>query len=216
MTLKDIIAKVTKGEALTEEDKALLAGLDIDKLTNDAAAAARRKSEQRAAELEAQAQAAEKKAADAEAKLQAAGNAGKTELQKLQADFSTAAKQLENLQAQVAKSEGEKAQLMRKQALADIRRARGIQFADGLDHSMLENSFTAALDGADLADEAVVKLKVTTWAAMNKAAILDQSGHGAGGQPRVGNDSTAESKRKSIEDMTPEQRQADMKKKNLV
>ena len=40
-----------------------------------------------------------------------------------------------------------------------------------------------------------------------KAGHGHESLHGAGGQPRVGNEATAENKRKSIEDMTPEQRQ---------
>jgi hypothetical protein len=217
MTYKDIAAKIAKNEALTDEERKFLADYDPDKAANDAAAAARRKAEQKAEEAEARLKAAEEKAAQAEAKLAAAGNAGKSEIERLRADFAEAAKKLAGLQEQVQRGETEKAALIRRQTLGEIRRKAGIQFANGLDHGMLERSFEGAFEGVtDLADENVVKLKLGTWAAMNKAAILDQSGHGSGGTPHTPAGAPLGLDGKPVEQMTAEERRADLHKRGIT
>ena len=215
-TVKEIISKVNKGEALTAEEKATLAGYDPDEATNAAAAAARRKSEAAAAEIQTKLAAAESKAAELEAKLADSAGKGKSEIDKLRADFASAAAKVAALESKVTQTEQARGALERKQTLGAIRSKAAIQFAPGLDQTMLEDSFARALDGADLADENVVKLKVSTWATMNKAAILDTTGHGSGSASHTGADDATATQRKTIQDMTPDQRAADLHKKKIV
>ena len=216
MTFKETLAKILKGEALTDDDKKIVAEYDPDASANAAAAAARRKSEAAAAELQAKLTAAETKASEAEAKLAESAGKGKSEIERLRADFAAAAAKVTDLETKVTKAEKARGALERKQAMQAIRAKAAIQFAPGLDQSMLEDSFARALEGADLADENVVKLKVSTWATMNKAAILDTTGHGSGSPAHTGAEEAAAHNHKTIEDMTVEQRAADMKKKKLV
>lgn len=191
MKLKDILAKVAKGEDLTDAEKQFLAEHDPDKAVNDAAAAARRKAEEKATALEKERDEVQKKIDEMQSKLDAAQNAGKTDLEKAQNQISQLSKQFSDLQGKLQATEQEKTAMQRNQKLSDVRRQAGIQFVEGLDHGMLEKSFAAAFEGVDgLDDENVVKLKVDTWKAMNKAAILDSTGHGAGSTPHVGGGGT--------------------------
>ena len=164
-TVKEILSKVNKGETLTAEEKTFLAAYDPDEATNAAAAAARRKSEAAAADLQSKLAEANAKAADLEAKLAESAGKGKSEIEKLRADFASAAAKVTALETKVTQGENERTALLRKQTLSAIRAKESIQFAPGLDQTMLDESFARALDGADLADENVVKLKVSTWAA---------------------------------------------------
>lgn len=215
MKLKDILAKVAKGEALTDEEKKFLAEHDPDKAANDIAAAARRKAEEKAAAIEAERDTLKKQFEELQSKLDGAANAGKSDLEKAQAQIAGLSKQLNDLNARVQTTEKEKATLQRNQKLTDLRRTAGIQFVQGLDQGMLERSFASAFDGVDsLDDENVAKTKIETWKAMNKAAILDASGHGAGSPPHVGGDALARAK--TIEQMTPAERKADLKKSGII
>lgn len=187
MKLKDILAKVAKGEALTDEEKQFLASHDPDKAVNDAAAAARRKAEELAAALEKEKQDLAKKLQEIEAKLAEKDNAGKSDVEKAQAQIAELSKQMKTLQAQAESAKAENVALQRNQSLGEIRRKAGIQFVEGLDQAMLDRSFASAFEGIDnLSDETIINQKVATWKAMNKAALLDTTGHGSGGNPHVG------------------------------
>jgi len=192
MKLKDILAKVAKGEALTDEEKKFLADHDPEKAANDIAAAARRKAEEKAAALEKEREDLNKKLEEMQGKLDHAANAGKTDLEKAQGQIAGLSKQLNDLQTKIQSTEQEKAGMLRNQRLSELRREAGIQFVGGLDQKMLERSFAGAFEGVDnLDDENVIKVKVDTWKAMNKAAILDASGGGAGSPPHVGGRETS-------------------------
>ncbi len=187
MKLKDILARAAKGEDLTDAEKAFLAEYDPDKATNDVAAAARRAAEKKLAEAEKARSALAEQVAEIQAKLDNAADAGKSELEKAQGQIAGLSKKVGELTKQVDAARKEKANMERDQRLASIRTEAGIQFVDGLDHGMLARSFASAFDGVDgLEDENVIKAKVDTWKAMNKAAILDASGHGGGSKPHVG------------------------------
>jgi hypothetical protein len=215
MSIKDLINKALKGEALSDADKATLGEYDPDAALNAAAAASRRKAEEQAA-ASAKALEDERKAHQAtKDQIADAANKGKTETERLRADLASAAGKITDLEGRFTRSETEKAALVRRQALQQVRTAAGIQFAPGLDHGMLEESFTRALEGVDLGDANVVKLKVGTWATMNKAAILDTTGHGSGAPPRSA-DEAAAARNRDIDSMTPAQRAADLRKKGLA
>jgi len=69
-----------------------------------------------------------------------------------------------------------------------------------------------------LSNEDVIKVKVDTWKAMNKAAILDTSGGGAGGNPHNGTRGTIQrgAGGKAIEEMTADERAQDLVKSGLL
>ena len=216
MKLKDILVKVAKGETLTDAEKQFIVDHDPDEVANNAAAAARRKAEEKAAALEKERDDVKKQITDLQSKLDGASNAGKSELEKAQSQIAALSKQFGELQTKLQTTEQEKTQMQRGQRLAELRRSAGIQFIGGLDHGMLEKSFASAFEGVDNLDDAnIAKIKVDTWRTMNKAAILDASGHGAGSVPHVAGDGAAE-RTKKIEEMTPAERKADLKKSGII
>ena len=119
MTIKDILAKLVKGETLTAEELAFLKGYDPQKDIDSAAAAARKKSEADAAKAVQDLAAAQQQLKDAQTKLDEAGSKGKTDLQKLQ-------DQLAVLQKQVETATSEKQKLVRQQKLDDVIRKSGL------------------------------------------------------------------------------------------
>lgn len=186
MKLKDIQAKIAKNEELTEAEKKFLAEYDSEKAVNEAAAAARRKAEEKQAEAEKALTDATKKLEELTKQVEAKENEGKTDLEKAQGQIAALGKKVEELTGQLTDSTKAQTELQRSQTIADLRRKAGIQFVDGLDHDMLGRSFGNAFEGIeDLTNEEVTKPIVETWRAMNKAAILDGTGHGTGDEPRA-------------------------------
>ncbi len=211
MQIKDILAKVTKGETLTDEEKQALAGFDPDAVVNSAAAAARKKAESDAAKAAQEAADLKAKLDAAMAKLTEAEGKGKTDLQKLQEQVATLSRQVETANA-------EKAKLVRQQKLDDVIRSSGLQFVKEVDGSIMRSALVKEFEGLPddaLADAEKVTPILNTFRARNKAVILDTSGHGAGG-PAHTPGSGAEDRAKEIEQMTPEQRRADMKKRGIL
>jgi DNA repair exonuclease SbcCD ATPase subunit len=210
MKLKDILAKVKKGEALTDEEKTFLDSYDPDEALSSAATAARRKAEADAAKAAADLKATQDKLAEMQAQLEEAGSKGKTESQKLQEQVAKLTKQFEQAST-------EKAQLVRQQKLDDVIRQSGLQFVKEVDGMIMRNALVsefAALSDDELADKDRIKPVVETFRARNKAVILDQ-GHGSGSpahQPNVPRGVDG----KPVSEMTPAERAADLKKAGLI
>lgn len=212
MNLKDILAKVAKGEALTDAEKAFLAGYDPQKDLDAAAAAARKKAEADALKASQDLATTQQQLKDAQTKLEEAGNKGKTDLQKLQEQVAT-------LTQQVTAASAEKAKLIRQQKLDDVIRGSGVQFVKEVDGGIMRNALVnefAGLTDDDLANAEKVKPVLETFRARNKAVILDASGHGAGTSPHAQPGGNAEDRHKAIESMTPEQRREDLKKSGII
>lgn len=210
MKIAEILSKIQKGESLTDDDKKALAEFDFQKAIDGAAAAARKEAQTKADEMAKAKADLEKKAQELEDALKQKSDAGKTDLEKSQSQIAELGKQLQAMQQSLAAKDKEAAQLKRSTMLADVRRKMGVQFADGLDHGMLEESFSRAFDGIeDLSDETIIKTKVDTWTALNKAAILDTSGHGSGSR----NPSTPPPK---ANEQDPAKREAELKASGLI
>jgi len=211
MKITEILSKVQNGESLTDDEKKTLGEFDFQKAIDGAAAAARKEAQTKADELAKAKAELEKKAMDLESTLRLKDDAGKTDLEKSQAQIAEFAKKLQIMETSLAAKDKEASQLKRSHSLAEIRRKMGVQFADGLDHGMLEESFSRAFDGInDLADETVIKTKVDTWSALNKAAILDTSGHGSGSR----NPNTPSAPKQVA--ATAEERQEQLRKEGLL
>ena len=210
MKISEIIDKVKKGEALNDLEKKEFESFDLTKTLEGIAAASRREAQAKADEMAKAKADLEKKAQELEEALKQKSDAGKTDLEKSQSQIAELGKQLQAMQQSLAAKDKEAAQLKRSTMLADVRRKMGVQFADGLDHGMLEESFSRAFDGIeDLSDETIIKTKVDTWTALNKAAILDTSGHGSGSR----NPSTPPPK---ANEQDPAKREAELKASGLI
>lgn len=209
MNIKEILAKLLKGEALTDAEKAFMAEYDPDKTADSKAAAARKAAEKERDTLR-------QKLIDLESQLEDAGNAGKTEVEQLKIQVAKMAKAVETATAAAAKAEGEKKALVRGTKLDRI--MGGLKFVDGLDASLprlaLERAM-AELKDEDLDNEDTIKPIVDGFRSKNKAILLDESGGGAGTPAKDGVKS-ASSGGKPIDKMTPDERRADMKKQGII
>ena len=117
MSIKDILAKVAKGETLTDEERSTLAAYDPQAEIDKASAAARRTAEKERDEFKAQ---AEKSAADLAAAIEAQKNPEKdTQLAKL-------AKEVEKLTKKNAEAEAKLKATARMDAIRAAAKAKKI------------------------------------------------------------------------------------------
>ena len=215
MDLKSIHSKIAKGETLTDEEKTFIGEYDAEKVLNSTAAAARKSAEAKLKEKEAalQQMQADIEALHAEAEEKA--NANKPEIEKLTRALETLKKQVADKDAAFAKLDQEKRQMIRGGKIGRI--MAGLKFVDGLDSEIprmaLEKALAAIKDD-DLEAEDLVKPIVEKFKATNKAIFADTTGHGGGSPPKdAGNQGTLT---KSADQMTPTEREADLKKRGII
>ena len=214
MKIGEIIAKVLKGEQLTDEEKKALGEFDLQKQIDSSAAAARKEAEQKAEAAKAEAAKLQKQIDDLNETIKAKDNAGKTDLEKANEQVATFAKQLKDLESKVQAAESEKSALVRNQKLDAVLSKAGIQFIDGVDHGILKKAFAGMFDGIeDLDNEEVVKPVLNTFRVTNKGVIVDTTGHGSGNPARVGGGSAAESDPSTMSDAD---REKDLKAKGII
>jgi hypothetical protein len=186
MNLKDILAKIAKGEALTDAEKAFLAEADLDKMLNDAAAAARRKAEEKLSAAEQKLKDAEAKAKELSDAAEAQGDKGKTELEKAQKTIERLTAQLAERDAAIKTLSTEKEGLTREQKLTAIIQKSGIAFIPGVNAVAMTKLFKsefADIELKDLDDEALIKPIVSGFVKANEAIIADETGKGSGRPP---------------------------------
>lgn len=174
MNIKAILAKVAKGESLTDEEKSILNSFDPDTV----AAAARKKAE-------GEAKAAADKASEMEAKLtelqEKIDNAGKTEAEKAKVEQAKIAKKLADYEARVETLAREKGEIVRGHKLAGI--VGKLKFVDGVDLDLITGMLKAKfgnLKDEQLDDEKEVEAVLKGFRDSNKALLVDDSGHGSG------------------------------------
>ena len=178
--MKDILQKLLKGEKLTDEERTKVEAFDLEKLQNEAAAAARRKAEGERDAAKTALEELKAKVAEKEAEDKKKGEANLTETQKLM-------KRIETLEKAKADAEAQSKALQRTQAIEAIRTKAGVKFVDGIDPEITRGAFAKIFDGMDnLDDEEAVKEKVAAFVAANKGLVADESGHGTGGHVTPG------------------------------
>lgn len=183
MTLKEILAKIAKGEELNEAEKKFLADYDPDKAVNDAAAAARRKAEAEKARL--QTELDELKAAnDAEkAAAEAAKSAKLTDAQRTEAKITQMSKEINELKAAKEEAEKASARLQRSQAIRDAAKAAGIALAPKtISEKLFFQMLEATVGEVDMADAEQLKTVLETFKNENPGVIA-APGAGSGLNP---------------------------------
>lgn len=186
MKIKDILAKVTKGETLTAEEKTFLEQFDPDKSTNDAAAAARRKAEQDLQTATTTMATLQAQVGDLQKKLDDGNTSKMTDLQKAQTQIETLTKQIGDLTKSIETEKGEKSTLLRQTKIDELARASGIRFVNTVDAKIMNRALTSAfegLSGEDLADTSKVTPIIQTFRQVNKGVIVDTTGFGSGFTP---------------------------------
>ena len=206
--IKALLAKLAKGEALTDEEKAELAAIDLDKVADSKAAAARKKAE---ADLKA----AKERLEQLEAEAADKSNEGKTELEKVQKQLEKLNKDLAAKDAALAKADADRKKGIRDGKIGKL--MSEIKLMDGVDADLVRMGLERSL--ADVGDDDLengdtVKPIITGFVTKNKALIVGDTGGGAGtpGKDGAGGRGGSEDPMK----MTPEQRQADLKKKGII
>jgi translation elongation factor EF-1beta len=204
MSIKDILAKFAKGDALNDEEKKAIAEFDPDKL----AAAARKDGEKKAKDMEA-------KLAELQEQLEAGANVGKTEVEKLKAENEKAVRKLAELKTQLDTTLAEKAKFIRGSKLEQI--AGKIKTVPGVDAQLVRMALEAKLAG--LKDEELdgdaVEPVLKSFRDANKAIIVDESGHGTGtkndGSNRSGGTAGKTIKRSEFDALAPAAKDSHMK-----
>ena len=206
--IKAILAKLRKGEALTEEEATFADAFDPEKSASDKAAAARREAAKERDILKA-------KLVETEALLEDASTSGKSELEQLKAQVVKLTKSVGEKDAIVAQVTGEKRAMVRGSKLDRL--VGQMKFVAGLDAALprmaLEKALYAIGD-EDLENESVTKPIVDAFVGANKAIILDGSVGGVGTSPK---DSTQRiTPDKTPDKMTTAERSADLKSKGII
>jgi hypothetical protein len=180
MDIKALLAKVAKGEALTEEEKTWMAGYDPDKTANSAAAAARKAAEKERDALK-------EKLAELETQLADAGNEGKTELEKLQKQVEKLNKALTDKDALIAKAAADQKKAARDAKIGKL--LSTLELMPRVDPELarlgLERELTAIgddeIDAVDAAHPAV-----SGFIAKSPGLFVGDKGGGSGTPPKDG------------------------------
>lgn len=167
MNIKDILAKLLKGETLTDDEKAFAEAFDLQGELDKASAAARRKAEAATKEAVKKHDDLNRQIEELQAKLTEKEEAGKTsatELEKL-------AKKIKTLEEKNAASEAKLAANARMDAIVDLAKAHGIKPAEGISGKSLETLLDLAVGETDVTDEDAMKAVFEQFKADNPSMI---------------------------------------------
>lgn len=171
MQLKDILAKVAKGDALTDDEKSFLGSYDPQAAIDTAAAAARK-----AAEKEA------KTHKDALAALQAEFDQFKADndpTKNRDANAKLLAR-VEKLEADKKAAEAKAAAMERTAKVRELAKAAGINAAKGVDSKTIDLLVDNLMHGVDIEDADAVKTAFDGFKTANAGLIAAPTVSGAG------------------------------------
>lgn len=167
MNIKDILAKLLKGETLTDDEKAFCEAFDHQGELDKASAAARRKAEQATKDALKKGDELQKQIEELTAKLEekeAAGKTSETELAKL-------AKKISQLEKVNAENDAKIKATARLDAIREAAKASGINAAEGVSAKALEKLLDLAVGDTDVTDEDAMKTVLDTFKAENPTMI---------------------------------------------
>ena len=169
MTIKDILSKLAKGEALTDEEKDFAAKYDEAAITNAAAAKARK--------------AAEEKAAALQAKLDEADEKAREDAKK----YDAFQKRFEKYEKEHAESKAREAAAARANTIHELAEKHGAVNSGSISQKAFKMLLEAHVGDADLADENAVKELFATFKSENKGVIaVPGMGSNTRGAPWLG------------------------------
>ena len=175
MNIKDILAKLLKGEALTDDEKAFAESFDLQGELDRASASARRKAEAQTKDALKKHDDLQKQIEELTAQLaekENAGRASETELAKL-------AKKIKSLEEKNAEAEAQLAANARMDAIVELAKANGIKPAEGISGKALETLLDLAVGQTDVTDEDAMKAVFAQFKADNPSMIAAAVKQGA-------------------------------------
>ena len=175
MNIKDILAKLLKGETLTDDEKSFAEAFDLQGELDKASAAARRKAEAATKEAVKKHDDLQKKIEERQAKLdekEAAGKTSETELAKL-------AKKIASLEKVNAENEAKIKATARLDAIREAAKTHGINAAQGVSAKSLETLLDLAVGETDVNDADAMKAVLDQFKADNPTMIAAAVKQGA-------------------------------------
>jgi len=206
MNIKELLAKISKGEALTDEEKVFVAAYDPEKVVNSTAAAARKSAEAKLKEKEAELQKLQSDIETLRTDADEKANANKPELEKLTREMEQLQKGLAEKETAVQQLVQEKRQMIRNGKVSRIMAT--LKCVEGLDPEIVRlgvDKSLATLSDEDLDSEDTVNPVIEAFKAKNKAILADTSGHGGGGPPNDGSGAQRGLTMTKINNMSPEE-----------
>lgn len=175
MTLKEIKAKILKGEALTEEEKAYLEKYE-EPDTNAAAASARKAAE---AEAKKRLDDLQKQLEEKEALLNEHASKGMSDTDKLQKQIDALNKKIADKEKALADKQNEVSNLIRTHHIDRI--VSRYKLIENCDPDMFRLGLTNALkDVEDLTDESAIKDGLAPFLDKNKGILVTGNAGGTG------------------------------------
>ena len=171
MTLKDILAKVVRGEALSNEEKEFCESFDLQSQLDSAAGSARRK--------------AERERDDARAKMQEAIDAledlrSQTDPNKAKTEMDRLMSRIEKLETAKKAAEDRAAAVERTNKVRQLAKDAGIVAAKGISSKSLDALVDALMGGVDIEDADAVKAAFDSFKADNAGMIAAGTVGGVG------------------------------------
>lgn len=218
MSITDIMAKLRKGEALDDAEKAEFVAFDLTKHIDGAQAAARKKAEEAAKAAADALEKANARLAEIEAEANAAKESKKSDAQK-------ALERIAALEKEAADAKASAAKMQREQRLNRLVEKTGIKFVPGVDSALMRRLLTekfsdmpdadldAAIQAEKLDAHEAAAARARSFRESMKAAILDDSGSGSGNPPggvSVGLGG------KPVASMSAAERRDDLKKRGIL
>ena len=175
MNIKDILAKLLKGEALTDDEKAFAESFDLQGELDRASASARRKAEAQTKDALKKHDELQKQIEELQAKLdekEAAGKTSETELAKL-------AKKIAGLEKINAENEAKIKATARLDAIREAAKTYGINAAQGVSAKSLETLLDLAVGETDVTDADAMKAVLEQFKTDNPTMIAAAVKQGA-------------------------------------
>ncbi len=152
MNIADIIAKLQKGEALTQEETQFFAAFDYSKAINDASASARRKAEKETADAKTQLASLQATIDELKAGSASTGAEKDSEIAKLTKTVELLRQAQEATRKELEESKAAKAKMERESAIAEFAKANGIRAAANVSEKGVADLFRLAVGDMDVSD----------------------------------------------------------------
>ncbi len=187
MNIKELLAKLLKGETLTAEEKAFVEQYDPQKEIDTASAAARRKAEKEAKEALSKLEAQNATVKELSEKLEAAEKAANDAKGGSTAEIAKMQKQIARLEAVNAANEQKLKANARMDAIRAAVKAAGISAAQGISPDALERLIDLSVGDTDVSDADAMKAVLDQFKADNPSMIAAavKGGSGVKGDPNT-------------------------------
>ena len=179
MNIKDILAKLLKGETLTAEEKAYAEQFDQQKEIDTASAAARRKAEKEAKDLQSKLDAQNATVKELTEKLEAAEKAANDAKGGNSAEIAKMQKQIAKLEAINAENEKTLKANARTEAIRTAVKAAGLTAAEGISSAAFDKLIDLAVGDTDTSDADAMKAVIEQFKTDNPSMIAAATKQGA-------------------------------------